>query len=240
MGLAYALIALFMYGVPLLGLFVLWLFVRFAMKGVPLRGVLALGIVAVVAAIPILKEQYELRRDLAVLEMWEMRPTQLSPLPGSLLTIDSYAGGCRYVCPDLTEASFVTSVTHAKGGSMLEPSYEPITEGDLWTVLDDPDRSQPFPYDYVLLMVPAFVLPEVIPYSDYRVPGWPDGVNTAVVLVRAPVDGILDLRESDILYKRLELQRDMTQYPFWPYATDTRWTPSVVSLIEEIIALSHL
>lgn len=202
--------------------------------------VIAVLIVAMLAAVPTIRDQWRKSADLAAFAPDEVRPDRLTLEEGGLLQLQLNAAGltCGYHCPDLTQAGFVTEVKESDLVWVQDGRYgEEMGVLDLWRALDAPDRSQPFPYRHALIISWFYQLPGASAFESYRFPHWPESAHGVVSLVSIPPDGILDMTKAAPHYRRFNIQDDWSQYPFLTFANDTDHSPHVEDMVREIISL---
>lgn len=122
-----------------------------------------------------------LRRDLARYAPDELRPETLQLAPGALLHLQegNHRGvTCGPICA-FSRLPFVTSSTTADLTRNSE-DWSP----DLWPLLPQADRSQPFPYRYAFISVSTFVYAKALGFDrDYRKPYWPSDAKAVHMLV---------------------------------------------------------
>lgn len=175
-----------------------------------------------------------LRRDLARYAPDELRPETLQLAPGALLHLQegNHRGvTCGPICA-FSRLPFVTSSTTADL-SLNSEDWPP----DLWPLLPEADRSQPFPYRYAFISVSTFVYAKALGFDrDYRKPYWPLDAKAVHMLVEIPPDGMLDLASATAHYRRFNMQVDMAEFPFWGIAVETVVRPEVPTIFAELAA----
>lgn len=249
MGLIYALMSFFQYGLPLVLLVAVFFGVMALLRGRRWRSLAAIAVVAAVAVTPTLLAKTQLERDLGKFASEEIRPDGLSLPPGALILIQpgNHAGlTCGFPCDTLEPAPFVSELSSDYGEYLVAPpNSDPIGTHDLWEGLrhaqglESIDRSVPFPYQYAFVSTDAWRFPAAQTDGNYRMPHWPNNAKGVHMLVSIPPNGILDFSQAQVHYRRFNIQEETKPFPFLGFATETVQTPTVNEIMQEVVSLSQ-
>ncbi|WP_374633255.1 hypothetical protein [Paracoccus sp. (in: a-proteobacteria)] len=215
----------------------IWLiFLRGRRRGFILAFVAALAVFCLKPTLDRLVFWYELRAFAAD----EIRPRALVLPPGGLLWIDgTFAGGaCGWDCP-LDKLAFVTGVTAV---DVFRPQEiaQALATGDLWQLLEAPDRSRPFAYRYAFISLGAFEYADAVGIPRSRQETWPDHPMGALVLVELPESGLLDLRQAKTHFRRFTAQRDVGSYlMLGGLFNEALNSPDIQTMVRDLVRVSR-
>ncbi|MFC3526621.1 hypothetical protein ACFOMH_00445 [Paracoccus mangrovi] len=183
-------------------------------------------------------DRIALWRDLDRYAADEIRPDRLILPPGRLLHLQegNHAGvTCDAECPFDT-LSFVTGSTELE---LRDAVDWPL---NLWDMLPEADPAEPFPYRYAFVSVSTTSYAGMLGLTDlYRKPDWPDiGVSKGVhMLVEIPQDGVLDLTQAPVHFRRFNLQADLAMAPFWGIVSSSTIWPEVGTIFADLAAVTR-
>lgn len=247
MFLAYLLIYVVTFVVPLLISVGLFLLVRRLLAGrTPYAALVALCLVLAASCVPWVMDRFAVRADLAALARDEIYPDEVALPPGALwyLSEHNHAGvSCHWPC-DFSDLPFVTHVSDQNVDYALSLGYEqsPLDTHDLLNglVKKDTQLRDGFPFDYAFISISGY-RDHGVPNGDpYRKPGWPETVKGVHMLVALPPDGQLDFATADIVYRRYNVQETVARPFFWGIATETEQTPSVEAILDDLRRISRV
>lgn len=241
MGFAYFLVYLVAYGGPLLltaGVTAALALTVFS--GLPARWLVSLIVAVTLSCLPVVWERYKLQQDVTALAQDDIWPSQLDLGAGGLLVLSPYnhAGlTCGPGCFEGMGETFPDIKLEESSRVFGWSGSERLGKEDLWSAVEDPNRTAPFPYKYLFLSTEAWRVSSTDEHGPYRKPHWPKSIQGVHMLLAIPPSGLIDFNDAQVLYRRFNLQHDVPQFPFWGFVTKGEQTPYVDDIIRDLSAV---
>ncbi|MGB0900758.1 hypothetical protein [Halocynthiibacter sp.] len=235
----YAVMYLIAYVLPVIGtLCIAWLLWRFWLKRYSfVGGLVALMVSFAASCVVPAFDQVKLRQSIATFAQDEVLPDQLSLPPGRLLVIEDSSGAgvqCGYPCP-IKDLPFATELRQVFGTNALGALGDrPVGRHDLWHIIDTPDRTAPFPFDYAWVSLSAYNFHAIPDDGSYKMPHWPDTAKGVHMLLPIPDNGMLDFATAEVLYRRFNVQDDIGRFFLWGLTQKTVQSPTLNEIVQDL------
>lgn len=227
---------------PLITALLAWLLYRLVFRRRRWTILPSLFLALALSCVPALLDRSALNRDLARYAPDEITPDRIILPSGPLLHLQesNHAGiTCDLDCP-FSDLPFVSQVAIDDLRRLTDEQGNPLDARlDLWSALDNPDRSQAFPFRYAFISAPVYWYATAIGVADYRKSYWPKDGKGVHMLVELPPDGILDLTTAATHYLRFNIQTDLARYLFWGIGRQTEQQPSTSQIFQDLLAISQ-
>lgn len=244
----YLLIYGVIYGVPLIGSYVLALIlVKTVFKGRSWRWPVSFGFVLAASCMPWLLDRISISRDVAAYGPDIISPETLTLEAGALWRLEdsNHAGiTCGYFC-NYDALPFVTEVSGSESpayGLQFHNTGHQLGQHNLWDGLygRTPTEGEPFPYQYAYISLLSYQDYGVPQSGNYRKPHWPEDGKGVHLLVRLPENGQIDFGNADVLYRRYNIQTEAALPFLWGIARGTVQIPSSVTIFQDLVAISSV